>query len=368
MDVRQVGLGEQLLALLLVGAVEADHERNRRLDLGERLDQALGDLVAAGDAAEDVEQDGLDLRVGEDHLDRAGDRIGLRAAAGVEEVRGRAAGLGDDVERRHHEPGAVAEDADVAVELDVGEAALGGHLLLRVGGADVAEAGRAGVAEERVAVERHLGVERDDLAGLGDQERVDLDEHRVLGDVGLVELREHRADRADHVGRDAGLEGEPAAVEVLEAEQRVDVQRAHRLGVGLGDRLDVHPAHLREHRHRLLGGAVEDEGGVVLLVDVAGGLDVELVDGVALDVHAEDRGRVLLDLAAILGQLDAAGLAAAADQHLRLDDDGIAELVGGGERLVDGLRGLPVGNGNAVLGEELLALVLEEVHRRRGRL
>ena len=35
--------------------------------------------------------------------------------------------LGDDVERRHHQPGAVAEDADVAVELDVLHALLLGR-------------------------------------------------------------------------------------------------------------------------------------------------------------------------------------------------------------------------------------------------
>jgi hypothetical protein len=38
---------------------------------------------------------------------------------GIEEVRGAAAGLSHDVERRHHQPGAVAQDADVAVELDM---------------------------------------------------------------------------------------------------------------------------------------------------------------------------------------------------------------------------------------------------------
>ena len=97
--VGQVGLRQQRAALLVVRAVEPHDERHLGLDLVERLDQALGDLVAARDAAEDVEQDGLDLLVGEDHLDRAGDRLGLRAAAGVEEVRRLAAGLGDDVER-----------------------------------------------------------------------------------------------------------------------------------------------------------------------------------------------------------------------------------------------------------------------------
>ena len=65
----------------------------------------------------------------------------------------------------HHEPGAVAEDADVAVELDVGQAALLGHLLLRVLGAGVAQLGVVGVAEERVAVERDLRVERLDARG-----------------------------------------------------------------------------------------------------------------------------------------------------------------------------------------------------------
>ena len=79
---------------------------------------------------------------------------------------GCAARLGDHVERRHHEPGAVAEDADVAVELHVGEAALLGHLLLRVLGADVAQRRGVRVAVERVAVDRELRVERDDLAAL----------------------------------------------------------------------------------------------------------------------------------------------------------------------------------------------------------
>ena len=155
-----VGLGEERAALLVVGAVEPHDERDPRLDLVERLDQPVRDLVAARDAAEDVEQHGLDLLVGEDDLDRAGDRLGLRAAAGVEEVRRLAAGLGDDVERRHHEPGAVAEDADVAVELDVGQPALARHRSCGSSADEVAQLGVVRVAEQRVVVERDLRVER----------------------------------------------------------------------------------------------------------------------------------------------------------------------------------------------------------------
>ena len=82
------GLGQQRAALLVVGAVQPHDEGHVGLDLRERLDQPARHLVAAGDAAEDVEQHGADLLVGEDHLHRARDRLGLGAAAGVEEVRG----------------------------------------------------------------------------------------------------------------------------------------------------------------------------------------------------------------------------------------------------------------------------------------
>ena len=68
---------------------------------------------------------------------------------------------------------------------------------------------------------------------------------------------------------------------------------------------------------------------------------------------------MLLGLGAVLGDLDAAGLAAAADLHLRLDDAGVADLVGRGDGLLDGGGGGAVGHRHPVAGEELLALVFE---------
>ena len=82
------------------------------------LDQALRDLVAAGDAAEDVHEDRVDLRVGQDQAHRLRDLVGPRAAADVEEVRRLAAGALDEVHRRHRETGAVDHAADRPVELD----------------------------------------------------------------------------------------------------------------------------------------------------------------------------------------------------------------------------------------------------------
>src|ERR1700740_1868852 len=49
-------LGPEFAPLYVVGAVQAHDERHVGFDLAERRDQPLGDLVAARDAAEDVDQ------------------------------------------------------------------------------------------------------------------------------------------------------------------------------------------------------------------------------------------------------------------------------------------------------------------------
>ncbi len=69
---------------------------------------------------------------------------------------------------------------------------------------------------------------------------------------------------------------------------------------------------------------------------------------------------------AFAGQLHAAGLAAAADQDLRLDDDRVADLLGGADGVGDGRYRLAGGNLQTVAGEELLALILEQVHCGAG--
>ena len=71
---------------------------------------------------------------------------------------------------------------------------------------------------------------------------------------------------------------------------------------------------------------------------------------------------MLLGLTPVAGELDPSRLAAAADLHLRLDDHRVAELLRGLDGLGHGGGVTPVGHGNAVLGEQLLALVFEEIH------
>ena len=107
-----------------------------------------------------------------------------------------------------------------------------------------------------------------------------------------------------------------------------------RVGVLLGDLLDLDAALRREHEERLLRAAVERDREVVLLRDVGRLLDPERADDVAVDVEAEDVLRLRLGVVGLVGELDAAGLAAAAGQHLRLDDDRAADLLRRGARLL----------------------------------
>ena len=135
----------------LVPTIRTTIGTSRLLD-GPRLDQAARDLVAAGDAAEDVDEDGVDLRVGQDDPHRGRDLVGPRPAADVEEVGRLAAGALDEVHRRHREAGAVDHAADRPVELDEREPGLArlavGRVLL-VGVAQVLEARDGGGARSR---------------------------------------------------------------------------------------------------------------------------------------------------------------------------------------------------------------------------
>ena len=116
---RDSGVEDDLATLLGVGAVETDDDRCPQLDSAKALDDAVGDLLAPCDSAEDVDEDRAHVLVVVDHIERCGHHVGARPAADVEEVGGLAAHLIDDVERAHRQPGAVGDDAHRAVEADV---------------------------------------------------------------------------------------------------------------------------------------------------------------------------------------------------------------------------------------------------------
>ncbi len=214
-----------------------------------------------------------------------------------------------------------------------------------------------------VVVQRDLAVEGDDRAVLGADQRVHLDERGVLG-------REDGPELLDDVG-DGGLEllGEVRGVDdlarlrLVDAHDRVDGDAGEGLGALDGELLDLHAALDGAHGEVVAVRAVQEHGEVELLGDLGALRDHHAVDRVALDVHPEDLGGLLLGLRRGVGELDAAGLATAAGLHLGLDDDGpAAELLCTRASLFGRRRDDAAEHGHAVLLEDVASLVFEQVH------
>src|SRR6478752_465289 len=246
---RVVGVVQDPPALLDVVAVEAYDERLVRLVAQplEGADDPVGDLVAGSDATEDVDEDRLHLDVAQDDVEAVGHHLGRGAATDVEEVRRLhtavlLAGVRDDVEGRHHQAGAVADDADGAVELDVVQALLLGRQLEGVLVLGDLEAGVVLVPELRVVVERHLAVEGLERAVAELHQRVDLDERGVLLDEDgpqlLDRVRRLVGDGVVEAGRRDDLRG----FGVVDADQRVDGHPRDGVGVLVSGDLDLDAA------------------------------------------------------------------------------------------------------------------------------
>src|SRR5207248_521906 len=109
---------------------------------------------------------------------------------------------------------------------------------------------------------------------------------------------------------------------------------------------------------------VERDREVVLLGNVGRLLDPEPANDVTTNVEAEDVARLRLRVGGIVGELDAAGLAASTREHLCLDDDRAAQLFCSGARLFRGRREASFRHRDAEALEQLFALVLVEVHGR----
>src|SRR5690606_15373514 len=168
------------LAELHVGPLKPDDQRPVQPDFPGRGDHAFGDDVASHDAAEDVDKDPLDVRVGQNDLERFGHLFLGRAAANVEEVGRFAAVMLDDVHRRHGQSGTVDHAADVAVQGDVGQAEFRSLDFLFVFFVEVAQFQNLRMPEKGVVVEVEFRVQRYDVAGTGDHQRVDLRQRTVF--------------------------------------------------------------------------------------------------------------------------------------------------------------------------------------------
>ena len=147
------------------------------------------------------------------------------------------------------------------------------------------------MAEQRVVVERHLGVEHAQLALLGDDQRVDLQHRHVLGDEGRIELRHQLFRLLGEIARQPQRLRDGAAVMAHDAGRRIDREGDDLLRVVVRDVLDVDAAFGGDHERHFGGFAVDQDRQIKLLVDVGAFLDVEPVDLLAVrpGLHRDQR-------------------------------------------------------------------------------
>src|SRR5260370_31814111 len=137
-------------------------------------DDAGGENVAAGDAAENIDEHGFDCGIAHKNAESALDLFGGGAPANIEKIRGGAASVLDDIHRGHGKTSAVNHAGDAAIELDVVEAVFGSFDFERIFFIEVAELAKLLVPEKRIVVKSHLGVEGDELAFTGEHARIDF--------------------------------------------------------------------------------------------------------------------------------------------------------------------------------------------------
>ena len=108
------------------------------------------------------------------------------------------------------------------------------------------------MAVERVAVDRHFRIEQDYLAIGIDDQRIDLDQSGVFLAGDFDQFDQNRGDLIGHFLRDARAGDDVPGVTDVKAFDRVDVLPDQSLGIGLGDRLNIHAAHPGEHHQQFL--------------------------------------------------------------------------------------------------------------------
>ena len=164
---------------------------------------------------------------------------------------------------------------------------------------------------------------------------------------------------------ETALEHELGELEVERAAPGIGIEAGDGLGRFLGHLLDVHAAASREHQDVGPGVAIDREAEVDLARDLERGLAVDQRHLEPLDVHADDPLGGGVSSLRRLHDRDAAGFAAAADRHLGLHSHR-PQLAAGALSLFGGM-GHPAGRDlDPQAGEDLLGLVLEQLHKRVG--
>ena len=333
-------------------------------------DHARGDGVALHDAAEDVDQNGLDLGVLQHDLEGFGHLLGGSATAHVQEVGRLSAEQLDGVHRGHGQTGTVHQAANVAIQADVGQIELGSLDFGRIFLVQIAQRNDFGQAEQGVGVEVELGIQGDDVALAVAVQRVDFDQRCIGFHVALVELLEHIGSLGHRVGWHADATGDFLGLRIGQTNQGIDKHGDDFFGSGVGHFFDVHAAFAGGNERHFLGGTVGHNRHVVFFLNVCAVFNIEATDFltfgaslVGFELHAQNVTSQTLDIVNRLGNFDTTALATATGVDLCLDDpDRTTQLLCGFYRFLNCECGNAARHGHTKTAQDFLGLVLMNLH------
>ena len=228
----------------------------------------MGNPLTTNNAAENVDENAFDVRIFQQDPESSRHCFFGRATADVQEVCRLAAGQLDDIHRRHRQTCAVHHAADVTIKLNIVEIIFSRFNLERIFFVEVAHLLHIGVPEQRVIVERHLAVQRDQFLVGSDDQRVDLYHRRVLLHKQAIQVPQH-LNEGIHDGRlhsrKPESEGHVPPVVRLKPDSRIDRFPDDLLRLVSGNFFDLHPTFGACNKHRPAAIPIDEEAHVQFL-------------------------------------------------------------------------------------------------------
>ncbi len=137
------------------------------------------------------------------------------------------------------------------------------------------------MAEQRVVVEAHLRVERQQLARAGDDQRIDFQQAAILGDEQPAEFFQKPVGRFRARGIQRQMRRQLADLKALQASIGPEWLLENSLGRVGRHVLDVHAPFARHDQHRSRGRAIDHQAQIQFARNVASFLDEHLAHDAA---------------------------------------------------------------------------------------
>ena len=267
----------------------------------------------------------------------------------------------DHVQGRHGQAGAVDHAADVAIQLDEGQAFFPGGNFIRILLFHVAEFDPFRLTEEGVVIQIDFAVEHHHIAGFGEYKRIDLRLGAVIFHENFKKLFhyvQHGIDRRG-VAKELGGDGTGG---LAREHQSVGAQGKNGIRILFGYLFDVHAAFGRGDKTDPLLTAVENHRHISFAINVRAVFNVEAMYRMPLDIHAENGFGGFAGFLGGSGDFDAACLAASADVDLSFDRDHTTEMFPGRHGLLDREGNLPFWNRQPVSPKNVFRLMFVNIH------